>query len=83
MSILISSSAEIHSNPLNNSHSKAQYTFSKEEKFNELKKLINANPNKISSYLHGDSYKKLSSLSKIAGKFSNEKRPSNIFREMN
>ena len=80
MSVLLSNYQQIASNPANSSHSKALYSFSKEPRFYGSYRPPH---NKNLTYFEGKNYKKVSTLTKKSNKFGDEKRPDNIFVDIN
>jgi len=53
MSVVITNSEQIFKDPTNSSPSKAQYSFSKEQRFHTFYKLNNSNVNPNSFYFEG------------------------------
>ena len=58
MSILTTNHYETHTNPSNNSPSKAQFSFNKEARFDKSYKEYNPSPNRNAYYFDGEKLNK-------------------------
>ena len=59
------------------------YAFNKEPRFDALYKAANPSPNKNYSYFEGPDFRKTSTLNSEMGKVGRDRKPDNIFVEIN
>ena len=87
MSILTTTHTQVHTNPSNNSPTKAQFSFNKEPRFESTYKhqsvYYNANPNCNHCYHEKEKFQLHSTLSKQSGKFNERPRLEDVFVEIN